>query len=61
MENQTAMPAGDRETALAQLLARLDQQQFAPDELALLRDYRLISKRDQRIVRALIKTLLKED
>lgn len=61
MEKQTAAPAGDRENALAQLLARLDQQQFAPDELALLRDYRLISKRDQRVVRALIKTLLKED
>lgn len=51
----------DGQTALAQLLARLDQQQFAPDELALIRDYRLISKRDQRVVRALIKTLLKED
>lgn len=61
MEKQTAAPAGDRETALAQLLARLDRQQLARDELALLRDYRLLSKRDQRIVRALIKTLLKED
>ena len=60
MEKQTAAPAGNSGSALAQLLARLDQQ-LARDELALLRDYRLLSKRDQRIVRALIKTLLKED
>lgn len=60
MDNQTAAPAGDGGTALAQLLARLDQQP-APDELALLRDYRHLSKRDQRVVRALVRTLLKED
>ena len=61
MDNQTAAPARDGGTALSQLLARLDQPQPAPDELTLLRDYRQLSKRDQRVVRALVRTLLKED
>ena len=61
MEKQTEAPVGDREFALNQLLARLDRQQLAPDELALIRAYRLLSKRDQAIVRTLVKALGKEE
>lgn len=61
MEKQTEAPVGDRGFALNQLLARLDRQQLAPDELALIRAYRLLSKRDQAIVRTLVKALEKEE
>ena len=61
MEKQTAAPAGNSGSALAQLLARLDRQQLAPDELVLILNYRLLSKRDQAIVRTLIKALEKEE
>ena len=61
MDNQTVTPARDEENALARLLARMEPPQPAPDELALLRDYRCLSKRDRRVIRNLIKTLLKED
>ena len=61
MKKETAAPAGNSGSALAQLLARLDRQQLAPDELALILNYRLLSKRDQAIVRTLVKALEKEE
>lgn len=56
-------PRDREEPSLARLLARLERtaEKLAPDELTLVRDYRLLSIRDRSVVRALIKTLLKED